>query len=100
MHYHKLITDILSTVEIAEKFAMPPCLIYNIIYGGKNFQKRGGTVTFSQFNKLGENFSFLHCHVAWRICGWQGGSGEIQKGDDRGQQLSLDLACKYYREDV
>ena len=91
MHYHKLITDILSTVEIAEKFAMPPCLIYNIIYGGKNFQKRGGTVTFSQFNKLGENFSFLHL---------QGGSGEIQKGDDRGQQLSLDLACKYYREDV
>lgn len=31
-------------------------------------------------NKLGEIFSFIHCHVAWRICGLQGGSGEIQKG--------------------
>ena len=51
-------------------------------------------------NKLGEIFSFIHCHVAWRICGLQGGSGEIQKRADQGQQLSHDLACKYYREDI
>ena len=51
-------------------------------------------------NKLGEIFSFIHCHVAWRICGLQGGSGEIQKRADQGQQLSLDLASKYYREDL
>lgn len=51
-------------------------------------------------NKLGEIFSFIHCHVAWRICGLQGGSGEIQKRTDQGQQLSLDLASKYYREDL